>query len=165
MWRRWVPLPTLSTFALLASQVVQSLTPTLQWQRGQQKIDEDSNEVHLFSCDREDAWDGYSSTLDESNEEEYNFNAMPPEEEAKVNTTAAKDAEWEQVRQSFRHLDIEEHKKKLQDEAHICPCNWSEVGACAPTPAMSTQRVRQSMSYESPSPVPVDLGETVRHQR
>ncbi len=77
------------------------------------KFDKDSNEVHLFSHNREEVWDGYDSTLTESNEEEYNLVATPPEEEAKVAATAAEETEQEQVCQSFWHLDIEEHEKKL----------------------------------------------------
>ncbi len=74
------------------------------------KIDEDSNEVHLFSQDREEVWDGYYSVLDKSDKEEnLDSDFMPPDKEAKLAAAAAKVAAKKQVCQSFQHLDIEDH--------------------------------------------------------
>ncbi len=73
--------------------------------------------------------------LEESDKEEnLDSDSTPPDKEAELAASAAKVTAKERERQSFWHLDIENHEKKLRDEAYICPCDWAEVGIC--TPAM-----------------------------
>ncbi len=74
--------------------------------------------------DREEAWDGYDSVLDESDKEaNLESDSTPPDKEAKLAAAAAKVTAKERVRQSFRHSDIKNHEKKLQDVAYISPCD------------------------------------------
>jgi hypothetical protein len=40
--------------------------------------------VHVFSRDRKEAWDGYDSALDKSNEEDADSDNTPPHKEAKL---------------------------------------------------------------------------------
>ncbi len=57
-----------------------------------EKFDERSNEVHVFSRDRKEAWDGYDLALDESNKEDVDSDATPPDKAVEL-AAAARTAE------------------------------------------------------------------------
>ncbi len=130
-------------------------TPTNPYNLANQKtnINEKANETIIFSCNREEAWDGYDSALDESDASEVNSDATPPDEMSEQAGAASKVAISAQVQRSFHRDDINNHKRQLKDNAPLDkiipshsplgpketapppaeapgPCDWAQVGGC-----------------------------------
>ncbi len=79
-------------------------------------INEDANKTVIFSRDKEEAWNGYDSLLDDSDSDS-NSNASPPPGEVSEKVLAASKAStWEQVQKSFHREDIKAHECQLKED-------------------------------------------------
>jgi hypothetical protein len=83
---------------------------------------EAANKVHIFSHNLEEAWEGYDSTLIESESDSNSRSkAVPPDEPSLLTAAAVKAAGQEQVHQSFHWVDIKEHECTLKAKALVDP--------------------------------------------